>query len=92
MDPKPQVLHAVSLCSVSQQDFFKQVVSIISESPYEFRDVIQKHIAGDGRAFYTYYDGIIPLVFTYRVYPSEEDWTEGQPGYVPITKAEEPWW
>lgn len=92
VDPSPQVLLAVNSCSSAQQEFFKQVRSILSENPFHFRDVIQKNIDGDGRVFYQYYDGVIPLVFTYRVYPSEEDWIPGHTGYVPITKAEKPWW
>ncbi len=54
--------------------------------------MIQRNVDARGRVFYQYYDGIIPLVFTYRVYPPEEDWEEGAPGYVPITNAEVPWW
>jgi len=92
VDPSPQVLGAVNSCSSAQQDFFEQVRSILSETPYHFRDVIQKNIDSAGRVFYQYYDGVIPLVFTYRVYPPEEDWIPGHPGYVPITKAEKPWW
>ncbi len=90
--PSPEVLRAVSSCSPAQQEFFKQVCSILSENPYHFRDVIQKNTDGDGRVFYQYYDGVIPLVFTYRVYPSEEDDVGGHTGYVPITRAEKPWW
>lgn len=93
VDPSPQVLRAVSTCSQAQRDFFKdQVLPILSEDPYHFRDVIQKNVDGDGRVFYQYYDGLIPLVFTYRVYPPEEDWHPNNPGYVPIVKAELPWW
>jgi len=35
--------------------------------------VIQKAIDGEGRVFYQYYDGLIPLVFIYRVYPPEDE-------------------
>jgi hypothetical protein len=92
VEPMPDVLQAVSNCSPSQRDFFDQVMSILSQTPYEFREVIQRHVGADGRVFYTYYDGVIPLVFTYRVYPPKEEWAEGQPRYVPITRAERPWW
>jgi hypothetical protein len=54
--------------------------------------VIQQSIDGRGRVFYQYYDGIVPLVFTYRVYPPEEHWTEGSPGYVRLQHAGTPWW
>ena len=93
VDPSPRVRRAVSTCTPAQQDFFwHQVCAILAESPYEFRDVIQRNVDGKGRVFYQYYDGIIPLVFTYRVYPPEEDWREGAAGYVSVTNAEAPWW
>jgi len=93
VDPSPLVRRAVSACTPSQQDFFwQQVCAILAENPYRFGDVIQRNVDGRGRVFYQYYDGIIPLVFTYRVYPPEEDWPDGAPGYVPITNAEAPWW
>jgi hypothetical protein len=68
------------------------VRAILAEDPYRFRDLIQKNIAGDGRVFYQYYDGVIPLVFTYRVFPAEADWAVGHAGYVSIVRAEKPWW
>ena len=93
IDPAPEVLQAVSRCSSAVQWFYRtQVVSILAENPYVFREVIQRHVRGDGREFYTYYDGIVPLVFTYRVYPPRDDWQEGAPGYVRIARAEVPWW
>lgn len=92
VDPSPRVRLAISRCSPAQQEFFKQVCEILAENPYAFRDVIQKNIDGAGRVFYQYYDGVIPLVFTYRVYPPESDWAPGKPGYVPITDAQQPWW
>jgi hypothetical protein len=93
VDPSPTVLQAVSRLSPTIQRFFRQqVLAILSEDPYRFRDVILRHIAADGRAFYTYYDGIVPLVFVYRVYPGEQEWERGAPGYGAITGAEQPWW
>jgi hypothetical protein len=88
----PQVIDALSKRSPAQRDFFSQVRSILRENPYRFRDIIQRNVGGDGRIFYQYYDGIIELVFLYRVYPPEEDWREGQPGFVLITRAVEPSW
>ncbi len=92
MDPSPQVLRALSSCTAAQRDFFEQVRSILEENPYRFRDIIHKDVDGRGRIFYQYYNGVIPLVFTYRVYPAEEDWKSDDPGYVSITRAERPWW
>jgi hypothetical protein len=92
VDLSPQVIDALSRCSPAQQDFFRHVRSILQENPYRFRDVIQRNVSGDGRVFYQYYDGIIPLVFLYRVFPPEENWDEGQPGYVFIRRAHTPSW
>jgi hypothetical protein len=52
---------------------------------------VHKNIYGDGRVFYQYYDGIIPLAFLYTVIPAEEDWQPGDDGHVAITLAEPPW-
>jgi hypothetical protein len=94
VEPLPEVLQVVDeTCTPPQKTFFdEQILSILREYPYEFLDVIQEHISGDGRSFYTYYDGIVPLVFTYRVFPPKDDWTPGAAGYVPIIKADQPWW
>ena len=86
------MLRAVSTLTPAQQDFFRQVCEILAENPYHFRDVIQSNVDARGRVFYQYYDGIIPLVFTYRVYPPAKDWQEAAAGYVSITGAEAPWW
>jgi hypothetical protein len=92
VDPDPQVLQAVSRLSATLQDFYTQVLSILEENPYRFRDLIHKNTSGDGRVFYQYFDGIIPLVFLYRVIPPEHDWTEGDPGFVYIFEATPAWW
>lgn len=93
VEPSPAVLDAISACTSTQPDFFwRQICAIFAENPYRFRDVIQRNVDARGRVFYQYYDGIVPLVFTYRVYPPEEEWREGAPGFVPITNAEDPWW
>ena len=66
--------------------------SILAENPYHFRVLIQKNVDGRGRTFYQYYDGVIPLVFSYRIYPPEEEWVPGQAGFVAITRADNAWW
>jgi hypothetical protein len=92
VDPAPEVLQTVRrVCSRPQQLFFHQVLSILSETPYRYRDCVHKNIYGDGRVFYQYYDGIIPLAFLYTVIPAEEDWQPGDDGHVAITLAEPPW-
>src|SRR4051794_23593186 len=67
VEPLPEDLQVVNeVCTQSQKAFFdEQILSILREYPYELRDVIQEHLSGDGRPFYTCYDGIVPLVFTY---------------------------
>ena len=92
VDPSPRVLQEISRCTKAQQDFFSQVVSILEQTPYEFHSITQKNIDSKGRDFYQYYDGIMPLVFLYRVYPRQDFWPPDIEGYVRITKAEAPWW
>lgn len=88
VESDPEVLRTVSALSPVLQDFFKQqVVSILRETPYEFREIIQAGYDDLGRLYHRYYDGIIPLVFQYRVYPPVTEWVDGQPGYVWIMSA-----
>jgi hypothetical protein len=92
VDQDPRIAEALSRCTPAQRDFFRQVLEILAESPYRFRDLIHRNVWADGRAFYQYYDGIIPLVFLYRVYPREEDFDESVRGYVYIFDAVVAWW
>ena len=92
VETAPEVLDAVHSLSPALQDFFSQVVSILEETPYRFHELIQRAIDGQGDVFYQYYDGVIPLVFIYRVYPPQDEWSPGQPGLVWIRKAQPPLW
>ncbi len=87
-----RVVQTVSRLSKPIQDFYLQVLSILEENPYRFRELIHRNIAADGRVFYQYFDGIIPLVFLYRVIPPAEEWSEGDPGFVYIFEATPAWW
>jgi hypothetical protein len=89
----PEVRRAVDALSPSISAFFQeQVRPILSESPYGYRDLIQTAHDSRGRRFYQYYDGIVPLVFLFRVYPDEDRWAPGERGFVYVFKAEDPWW
>ena len=93
VQPDPRVRLAVSRLTRPQRAFFEQVLAILKENPYRFRDLVQRCVWADGRVFYQYYDGVIPLVFLYRVFPPEEsDWEPGEPGFVYIFDSERPWW
>jgi hypothetical protein len=85
--PAPAVTLAVSFLSDSLQWFFKnQIIPILEDDPYPspMFPLIEERTGDDGRAFYQYFDGIVPLVFQYRVYRSDVDW---QPGLVWLAYA-----
>lgn len=88
----PAVLDALSTLPQPLRDFVPEIRGILSSSPYKFHALIYKNFDAQGRVFYQSFDGIIPLVFLYRVYPPEEEWHEGEPGYVYVARAERAWW
>lgn len=69
VDPSAQVLEALARLKPAERRWFTEIRSILAENPYRFRDIIQQNIDARGRIFYQYYDGVLPLVLLYRVYP-----------------------
>lgn len=81
-----QVEQAVSELAPPLQWHFTQIVEILIEDPFphpKFYPIKEFWLVG-GPNFYEYFDGIVPLVFQYRVYTSD---VEGVRGMVYISKA-----
>jgi len=68
--PAHQVTLTVSRYSTALQDHFKRIIHLLEEDPYPSRPFgdIEAFRDSRGRDFYQFFDGIIPVVFQYRVY------------------------
>ena len=74
-----QVNLAVSDLSDAMRYQFRQIVSLLASNPYPSDDFspIEARTGTDGREYYQYFDGIVPLVLQYRVYAHDAVSNEG---------------
>ena len=84
--PAHSVTFAVSVLHSATQGFYPQIISILEENPYPSPRFAPIEARRDrrGRTYYQYFDGIVPLVFQYRVYTHDLD---PQMGMVWIARA-----
>ncbi len=85
--PDPGVTLAVSFLTPAQQQFYRQqILPALEDDPFpvDRSSLIESRIDDDGRVFYQYYDGIVPLVFQYRVFLADVD---SQPRFIWVAVA-----
>jgi hypothetical protein len=82
----PRVSLTVSRYSASHQAHFRAIVRILADNPYPSPDFapIEERTSREGRRYFQYFDGIVPLVLQYRVYEPDVD---GQSGVVWLSRA-----
>ena len=80
------VLQVVSTYSEPLRYHFQQICTLLAENPYPSRKFapIRETTDANGRTFYQYFDGIIPVLFHYRVF---ETAPESKQGLVYISKG-----
>ncbi len=86
--PDQDVLDAISLLSPALQSWYStQVAPILEDDPHPYIGfpLIKEYLAPDGRPFYEYYDGVLPLILQYRVF--ESDAPDERPGMIWLAAA-----